>query len=55
MLTKYPNKFDIRQFLVLSYDCVPNIKNYYSTDRLFKNVNVLQEKRCKNNKKRTCF
>ena len=25
---KHPNKFDIRQFLVLLYDCVPNIKDF---------------------------
>ena len=24
-LKKHPNKLDMRQFLVLSYDCVPNI------------------------------
>ena len=40
--SKHPYKFDIGQFLVLLYDCVPNIKNYYSVDRLLKNVNVLQ-------------
>ena len=39
---KHPNKFDIRQVLVLLYDCVPNIKNYCSIDRLLKNVNILQ-------------
>ena len=33
---KHPNKFDIRQFLLLLYDCVPNIKIYYSTDRILK-------------------
>ena len=41
MSKKHPNKFDIRQFLVLLYDCVPNKKTYYSIDRLVKNVNVL--------------
>ena len=41
-LKKHPNQFDTRKFLVLLYDCVPNIKRY-STDRLVKNVNVLQE------------
>ena len=39
---KHPRKFDIRQFLVLLYCCVPNMKNYCSTDRLLKNANVLQ-------------
>ena len=33
-LKKHPNKLNIRQFLVLLYDCVPNIKNYWSIDRL---------------------
>ena len=35
---KHHNKFDIRQFFVLLYDCVPSMKNYYSIDRLLKNV-----------------
>ena len=39
---KHPNKFDIRQFLVLLYDCVPNMKSYHSIDRLLKCFNVLQ-------------
>ena len=39
---KDPNKFDIRQFLVLLYDCVPNMKNYYNIDRFLENVNVSQ-------------
>ena len=39
---KHPNKFVIRQFLVLLYHCVPNMKKYYSIDRLLKNVNILQ-------------
>ena len=39
---KHPNKFNIRQFLVLLYECVLKMKNYYSIDRLSKNVNVLQ-------------
>ena len=38
----HPNIFDIRHFLVPLYNCVPNVKNYYSIDRLFKNVNILQ-------------
>ena len=28
--------------LVILYDCVPNMKIYYSIDRLFKSINVLQ-------------
>ena len=24
---KHPNKFNIRQFFVLLYDCIPNMKN----------------------------
>ena len=39
---KHPNKFDMKQFLVLLYDFVPNMKIFWSTDRLLKNVNVLQ-------------
>ena len=42
MFTKQPNKFDIRQFLVLLYDCVPSMKNYYSIGRLVKNLDVLE-------------
>ena len=42
-LLERSNKFDIRQFLVLLYDCVPNIKNYYRVDGLLKDVNVLQK------------
>ena len=44
---KHPNKFDIRQFLVLLYNCVPNIKHYCSIDRLLKNVIVLQVEQVK--------
>ena len=32
---KHPNKLDIRQFLVLLYDCVPNMKNFWSIVRFF--------------------
>ena len=39
---KHPNKFDIRHFLVLLVDCVPNMNNYYNIDRLLKTFNVLQ-------------
>ena len=39
---KHPNKFDMKQFLVLLYDFAPNMKIFWSTDRLLKNVNVLQ-------------
>ena len=39
---KHPNKFNIKQSLVLLYDCVSNKRNYYNIDRLLKNVNVLQ-------------
>ena len=39
---KHPNKFDIRQFRVLLYGCVPNMKNYYSIDSLLINVDILQ-------------
>ena len=38
------NKFDIRQFLVPLYDCVTNMRNYYSIGRLLKKY--------RNNKKR---
>ena len=47
-LKKHPNKFDIRQFLVFVYDCVPNIKSYWSIDRLLKNVNVFRNRTGKN-------
>ena len=33
---KHPNKFDIRQFFVILYDCVPNIKYQWSIDELLK-------------------
>ena len=39
---KHSNKFDIRQFLVLLSDCITNVKNLLSIDRLVKNVNFLQ-------------
>ena len=39
---KNPNRFDIRQFLVLLYYCVPNMKLFWSIDRLLKNVYILQ-------------
>ena len=45
---KNPNKFDIRELLVLLYDCVPNMKNVWSIDRLLKNANVLQSEIGKN-------
>ena len=32
----------MRQFFVILYDCVPNLKNHCSTERILKNVNVLQ-------------
>ena len=47
-LKKHPNKFDIRQFLVFLYDCVPNMKNYCRIDRLLENFNVLQAETGKN-------
>ena len=45
---KYPNKFNMRQLFVHLYDCVLNMKNYYSIDRILKNNNVLQEGTVKN-------
>ena len=48
MFKEHPDKFDVWQLLVLLYDCVTNIKNYYSIDRLLKNVNVLPVGRDKN-------
>ena len=47
-LKRHPNKFDIREFLVFLYDCVPNMKTYYSIDTLLENVNVLQAETGKN-------
>ena len=35
-LKKHFKKSDIRQFLVLLYDFVPNMKNHWSIDRLLK-------------------
>ena len=45
---KHSDNFDVRQFLVLLHDCVPNMKNYYSIDTHLKNVNVLQVETVKN-------
>ena len=39
---KHPNKFDIKQLLVLLYDGVESVKNYYSIDRILKYNNVSQ-------------
>ena len=39
---KHPNKFDIRQLLLLLRDIFQNIKDYCSIERLLKNVNILQ-------------
>ena len=36
------NKFNIRQFLLLLYDYVPNMKNYCSINSLLKNFNILK-------------
>ena len=33
---KHPNKFDIRQFFVILYDCVPNTKYQWSIAKLLK-------------------
>ena len=41
MFKKWPNKFDIWQFLVVLYDCVPSMKNY-SIGKLVKNLAVLE-------------
>ena len=38
----HPNKFDMKQFFVLLYDCVPNMNNNCSIDKLLQNINVLQ-------------
>ena len=34
---EHPNKFDIRQFLVFSYDFLSNMNNFWSIDQIFKN------------------
>ena len=39
---KQPNRLDIRKFLVLLYDCVPNMKDVWSINKPLKNANVLQ-------------
>ena len=49
---KHPNKFDIRQCLGLLHNCAPNIKKYYSIDRLLKKVNILQVGTSKNSPNR---
>ena len=42
------NRLDIRQFLVLLYDCIPNMKYLCSIDRLLKNANILKSGSGKN-------
>ena len=39
---KHPNKFDIKQLLVVLYDGVESVKNYCSIDRILKYNNVSQ-------------
>ena len=39
---------NIRQFLVLLYDCAPNMKHVWSIGRLLKNANVLNSGTYKN-------
>ena len=45
---KQPNRLDIRQSLVLLYDCVPSMKNIWIIYKLLKNANVLKSGTCKN-------
>ena len=37
---KQTNILDIRQVFVLLFDCVPNMRDVWRTDRLLKNANV---------------
>ena len=47
-LKKQHNRLDIRQFLVLLYDCLPNMKHVWNIERLVKNANVLESGTGKN-------
>ena len=48
-LKKHPNDSDIKQFFFFFlHGCVSNMKNYYSIDRLLRNINVLQVGTVKN-------
>ena len=48
MFKKNPNKFNIRQFLVLLHDSVTNMKMFQSFDRFLKNFDVLLVAAAKN-------
>ena len=45
---KQPNRLETRQFLVLLYDCIPNMKHVWNIDRLLKNANILMSGAGKN-------
>ena len=47
-LTKNNLRLDVRQFFVVLYDCIPNIKHVWSIGRLLKNANVLMSRQGKN-------
>ena len=47
-IKKHPNKFFVRKFLVLLYDCVPNMKNYCSIDKILKMFDILKVETVKN-------
>ena len=47
-LQKSPNRLDIRQFLVLLYDCTLKVKHNWSIYRLLKNAIVLNSRVDKN-------
>ena len=36
------NRLDINQFLIIFYDCVPNVSQFLSIDKLLENCNILQ-------------
>ena len=38
----------MKQFLVLLFDCVPNMKHVWSTDKLLKSAKILKSETCKN-------
>lgn len=45
---KYSKRLDIRQFLVVLYDCFPNMKHFLTIGRLLKNANILKSGTGKN-------
>ena len=42
------NRFCIKQFLILLYDCAPNLKQFLSIDVLLKNPSIIKSGTSKN-------